>query len=157
MQTSSSAGAVLSAVGGTSERLVLSRVSKRFGGVTVAASAMARALYVKQSGFGLRLAAIRAAEHAAAGLGAAVHHSRLAARVVSGVLTGLAGALIAFRFEYLAVQLGQRQLESRRGPHVHRGRRGNPSDGHAGHTSTAGGSSGRPHVGRCLQTLAQAP
>jgi branched-chain amino acid transport system permease protein len=66
--------------------------------VVVAALAMATTLYVKQSGFGLRLAAIRDNEDAAAGLGVSVYRHRLAALVPSSALTGLAGAVIAFQF-----------------------------------------------------------
>jgi branched-chain amino acid transport system permease protein len=66
--------------------------------VLVAAGAMAAALYVKQSAFGLRLAAIRDYEPAAAGLGVSVYRHRLAALLPSSAITGLAGAVIAFQF-----------------------------------------------------------
>ena len=66
--------------------------------VVVAALAMALALYVKQSRFGLRMAAIRDDEQAAAGLGVAVYRHRLAALVVTSAFTGLAGAVVAFQF-----------------------------------------------------------
>ncbi|GGN00805.1 branched-chain amino acid ABC transporter permease [Streptomyces fuscichromogenes] len=66
--------------------------------VLVAALAMALALYVRHSAFGLRLTAVRDNEPAAAGLGVSVHRHRLAALVPTSTLTGLAGAVIAFQF-----------------------------------------------------------
>ncbi len=66
--------------------------------VLVAALAMALALYVQHSAFGLRLAAVRDNEPAAAGLGVSVYRHRLAALVPTSALTGLAGAVIAFQF-----------------------------------------------------------
>jgi branched-chain amino acid transport system permease protein len=65
--------------------------------VVVAALAMAVTLYVKQSSFGLRLAAIRDNEPAAAGLGVSVYRHRFAALLPSSAITGLAGAVIAFQ------------------------------------------------------------
>jgi branched-chain amino acid transport system permease protein len=66
--------------------------------VVVAALSMALAVYVKQSRFGLRMAAIRDDENAAAGLGVAVYRHRLAALVITSAFTGLAGAVISFQF-----------------------------------------------------------
>jgi len=66
--------------------------------VVVAAIGAAVTLYVRQSAFGLRLAAIRDNEPAAAGLGVAVFRHRLAALLLSSAITGLAGAVIAFQF-----------------------------------------------------------
>ncbi|MER5835006.1 branched-chain amino acid ABC transporter permease [Streptomyces sp. NPDC002130] len=66
--------------------------------VLVAALAMALTLYVRHSAFGLRLAAVRDNEPAAAGLGVSVYRHRLAALVPTSALTGLAGAVIAFQF-----------------------------------------------------------
>jgi len=65
--------------------------------VLVAAGAMAVALYAKQSAFGLRLAAIRDHEPAAAGLGVSVYRHRLAALLLYSAIAGLAGAVIAFQ------------------------------------------------------------
>ena len=69
--------------------------------VLVAAAATAAALYVRYSAFGLRLAAVRDNEPAAAGLGVGVYGHRLAALVLSGALTGMAGAVAAY--QYVAV------------------------------------------------------
>jgi len=66
--------------------------------VLVAGIAMAVTLYVKQSRFGLRLAAIRDNEPAASGLGVSVFRHRLTALIISSAVTGLAGAVIAFQF-----------------------------------------------------------
>lgn len=66
--------------------------------VVVAALSMALTLYVRHSAFGLRLAAVRDNEPAAAGLGVPVYRHRLAALVPTSALTGLAGAVIAFQF-----------------------------------------------------------
>jgi branched-chain amino acid transport system permease protein len=64
----------------------------------VAALAMSLAVFIRHSGFGLRLAAIRDNEAAAAGLGVAVRRHRVAAFVASSALIGMAGAVIAFQF-----------------------------------------------------------
>jgi branched-chain amino acid transport system permease protein len=69
--------------------------------VVVAAVAMGLAAYVRYSTFGLRLAALRDNEHAAAGLGVAVYGHRFTALVSSSVLTGMAGAVVAY--QYVAV------------------------------------------------------
>ncbi len=69
--------------------------------VLVAAAATAAAVYVRYSAFGLRLAAVRDNEPAAAGLGVGVYGHRLAALLLSGALTGLAGAVAAY--QYVAV------------------------------------------------------
>jgi branched-chain amino acid transport system permease protein len=69
--------------------------------VIVAGLAMAVALYVRDSAFGLRLAAVRDNEPAAAGLGVAVYRHRFVAFVASSVLTGMAGAVVAY--QYVAV------------------------------------------------------
>lgn len=69
--------------------------------VVVAGLAMAVALYVRDSAFGLRLAAVRDNEPAAAGLGVAVYGHRFAAFLASSVLTGMAGAVVAY--QYVAV------------------------------------------------------
>jgi len=66
--------------------------------VLIAAIAMAVILYVRQSAFGLRLAAIRDNEPAAAGLGVWVTGHRLAVLLISSAVTGFAGAVIAFQF-----------------------------------------------------------
>lgn len=66
--------------------------------VLVAALATGLAVFVAHSGFGLRLAAIRDNEPAAAGLGVAVRWHRVAAFVASSALIGLAGAVVAFQF-----------------------------------------------------------
>lgn len=65
--------------------------------VLVAALATAVTLYVRQSAFGLRLAAIRDNESAAAGLGVSVYQHRFVALLASSAITGLAGAVIAFQ------------------------------------------------------------
>jgi branched-chain amino acid transport system permease protein len=70
----------------------------------VAAAAMAVAVYVRYSAFGLRLTAIRDNEPAAAGLGVAVYRHRFCALVLSGALTGMAGAVTAY--QYVAVSPG---------------------------------------------------
>jgi branched-chain amino acid transport system permease protein len=69
--------------------------------VVVAGVAMALAAYVRFSAFGLRLTALRDNEPAAAGLGVAVYGHRFAALVSSGMLTGMAGAVVAY--QYVAV------------------------------------------------------
>jgi branched-chain amino acid transport system permease protein len=66
--------------------------------VVVAALAMALALFVKHSRFGLRMAAVRDDEHAAAGLGVSVYRHRLVALVVTSAFIGLAGAVVSFQF-----------------------------------------------------------
>ncbi|WP_128378982.1 branched-chain amino acid ABC transporter permease [Streptomyces cavernae] len=66
--------------------------------VIVAALAMALTLHARHSDFGLRLAAIRDNEPAAAGLGVAVRRHQLAALLLSSAITGLAGAVVAFQF-----------------------------------------------------------
>ncbi len=67
----------------------------------VAAASTALAVYIRYSAFGLRLAAVRDNEPAAAGLGVAVYGHRFAALVASGALTGMAGAVAAY--QYVAV------------------------------------------------------
>jgi branched-chain amino acid transport system permease protein len=67
----------------------------------VAGLAMATAVYVRYSAFGLRLAAIRDNEPAAAGLGVAVYWHRFAVLVASSALTAMAGAVAAY--QYVAV------------------------------------------------------
>jgi branched-chain amino acid transport system permease protein len=62
---------------------------------------MAAALYLRNSAFGLRLAAVRDNEAAAAGLGVAVYWHRFAAFLASSVLTAMAGTVIAY--QYVAV------------------------------------------------------
>lgn len=66
--------------------------------VAAAALAMALAVFVARSDFGLRLAAIRDNEAAAAGLGVAAWWHRVAAFIISSALIGLAGAVVAFQF-----------------------------------------------------------
>jgi branched-chain amino acid transport system permease protein len=66
--------------------------------VVVAALSMALVLYVSLSPFGLRLAAIRDNESAAAGLGVSVYRHRLAALLPAAAIFGLAGAVVAFQF-----------------------------------------------------------
>lgn len=66
--------------------------------VVICAISMGLALFVKHSGFGLRLTAIRDNEPAAAGLGVSVYRHRLAALVPSSMVIGLAGALVAYQF-----------------------------------------------------------
>jgi branched-chain amino acid transport system permease protein len=65
--------------------------------VVVAALSLACGLYVSRSRFGLRLTAVRDNEPAASGLGVSVYRHRLGALVLASVLTGLAGAVIAFQ------------------------------------------------------------
>jgi branched-chain amino acid transport system permease protein len=67
----------------------------------VAGVAMGVAMYARYSAFGLRLAALRDNEPAAAGLGVAVYWHRLVALVGSSALTGMAGAVVAY--QYVAV------------------------------------------------------
>ncbi|WP_030434818.1 branched-chain amino acid ABC transporter permease [Actinoplanes subtropicus] len=69
--------------------------------VVVAAAAMGLTAYVRYSAFGLRLGALRDNEPAAAGLGVAVYGHRFATWVGSSVLTGMAGAVVAY--QYVAV------------------------------------------------------
>jgi hypothetical protein len=57
----------------------------------VAGLAMAVALYIRNSAFGLRLAGVRDNEAAGVGLGVAVYRHRFAAFLASSVLTGMAG------------------------------------------------------------------
>jgi branched-chain amino acid transport system permease protein len=59
--------------------------------------ALAAVLYVKESPFGLRVVAVRDDERAATALGISCLGHRLAAFVISGALTGLAGALVALQ------------------------------------------------------------
>lgn len=66
--------------------------------VIVAALAMGLAIFVKQSKFGLRLAAIRDNEPAASGLGVSVTWHRFMALVPSSMVIGLAGAVVAYQF-----------------------------------------------------------
>lgn len=66
--------------------------------VIIAALAMGLAIFVKHSKFGLRLAAIRDNEPAAAGLGVSVTWHRFLALVPSSVVIGLAGAVVAYQF-----------------------------------------------------------
>ena len=65
--------------------------------VVVAALAMGLAVFVSHSGLGLRLAAIRDDEAAAAGLGVAVRWHRIAIFIASSAVIGLAGAVVAFQ------------------------------------------------------------
>ena len=51
-------------------------------------------LFIRHSAFGLRVVATRDNEQAAAGVGVSVFWHRMAALVISGALTGLAGALV---------------------------------------------------------------
>lgn len=60
-------------------------------------AALAAVLYVKESAFGLRVVAVRDDERAATGAGISCLSLRLAAFVISGALTGLAGALVALQ------------------------------------------------------------
>lgn len=69
--------------------------------IVVAGIAMGLATYIRYSAFGLRLTALRDNEHAAAGLGVAVYGHRFAALVSSSLLTGMAGAVVAY--QYVAV------------------------------------------------------
>jgi len=64
---------------------------------TVAGVVMATAYFVARSRFGLRLRAVRDHEGAAAGLGISAFRHRLAALVISGVLMGLVGAVVALQ------------------------------------------------------------
>lgn len=66
--------------------------------VVTAALAVALAVFVARSDFGLRLAAIRDNEAAAAGLGVAARWHRVAAFIVTSAIIGLAGAVVAFQF-----------------------------------------------------------
>lgn len=72
--------------------------------VVVAGLAMGLAIYVRFSAFGLRLTALRDHESAAAGLGVAVYQHRFAALVAYSMLTGMAGAVVAY--QYVAVSPG---------------------------------------------------
>ena len=65
--------------------------------VVLATLALLAVLYVKHSTFGLRLTAVRDNEPAAEGLGVSAYRHRFAALVLSSILTGLAGALIAIQ------------------------------------------------------------
>ena len=69
--------------------------------LVVAGVAMGLAAYVRYSAFGLRLTALRDNEPAAAGLGVAVYAHRFTALVSSSMLTGMAGAVVAY--QYVAV------------------------------------------------------
>jgi branched-chain amino acid transport system permease protein len=70
--------------------------------VVVAAITMAAALFVARSHFGLRLTAVRDNEPAAVGLGVSAYRHRLAALLLSSVLTGLAGGVVAFQTATIA-------------------------------------------------------
>lgn len=59
--------------------------------------ALAAVLYVHESAFGLRVVAVRDDERAATGVGISSLRLRLTAFVISGALTGLAGALVALQ------------------------------------------------------------
>jgi branched-chain amino acid transport system permease protein len=59
--------------------------------------ALGTVLYVKESAFGLRVVAVRDDERAATSVGISCLGHRLAAFVISGALTGLAGALVALQ------------------------------------------------------------
>jgi branched-chain amino acid transport system permease protein len=65
--------------------------------VLVAAFALAAALLVRRSRFGLRLMAVRDNAAAAAGLGVSVWRHRFGVLVLSSTLTGLAGSLAALQ------------------------------------------------------------
>jgi branched-chain amino acid transport system permease protein len=65
--------------------------------VLVAAGATALVLWLRHSAFGLRLAAVRDHESAAAGLGVSVTWHRFAALVLAGTVASLAGAVVAFQ------------------------------------------------------------
>lgn len=65
--------------------------------VAVAAAAMAAAIAVKHSRFGLRLMAVRDNHAAAEGLGVSVFWHRFAALLISSALTGAAGGLVALQ------------------------------------------------------------
>ncbi len=64
---------------------------------TVAGVVMGAAYFVARSRFGLRLRAVRDHEGAATGLGISAFRHRLAALVVSGLLMGLVGGLVALQ------------------------------------------------------------
>lgn len=64
---------------------------------TVAGVVMGTAYFVARSRFGLRLRAVRDHESAATGLGISAFRHRLAALVVSGVLMGLVGGVVALQ------------------------------------------------------------
>lgn len=66
--------------------------------VMVAALAMGLAVFVSRSDFGLRLAAIRDSEPAAAGLGVAAWRHRVTVFVLTSAIIGMAGAVVAFQF-----------------------------------------------------------
>jgi branched-chain amino acid transport system permease protein len=66
--------------------------------VVICAVSMGLAILVKHSEFGLRLTAIRDNEPAAAGLGVSVYRHRLVAFLASGMVIGLAGAVVAYQF-----------------------------------------------------------
>jgi branched-chain amino acid transport system permease protein len=70
--------------------------------VVVAAVSMAVAVCVVRSRFGLRLMAVRDNESAAVGLGVSAYRHRLAALLISSVLTGFAGAVLAFQTAAIA-------------------------------------------------------
>ncbi len=59
--------------------------------------AMGVVLVIRDSTFGTRMVAVRDHEQAAAGIGISTFKYRMAALVLSGLLTGLAGALIAMQ------------------------------------------------------------
>ncbi|OHV57571.1 hypothetical protein BCD48_42825 [Pseudofrankia sp. BMG5.36] len=63
----------------------------------VAGLALATTFYVARSHFGLRLKAVRDHEAAAIGLGVSAFGHRLAALVISGVLGGLVGGVVAMQ------------------------------------------------------------
>lgn len=63
----------------------------------VAAVAMITAHAVAHSGFGMRLKAVRDDEAAATGLGVSAYRHRLAALLISGLLSGLVGGVIALQ------------------------------------------------------------
>ena len=63
----------------------------------VAGVVMGAAYFVARSHFGLRLRAVRDHESAATGLGVSAFRHRLAALMISGVLTGLVGGLVAMQ------------------------------------------------------------
>lgn len=63
----------------------------------VAAAAMISAFVVANSGFGMRLKALRDNEPAAIGLGVTMFRHRLGALVLSGALSGLTGSLLAMQ------------------------------------------------------------
>lgn len=63
----------------------------------VAAVAMVTAHCVAHSGFGMRLKAVRDDEAAATGLGVSAFRHRLAALLISGLLSGLVGGMVALQ------------------------------------------------------------